>query len=79
MKLSYNFLTKIVATSFGLCRPSSGQNVLIKTKMPLYTMYCSSVSWDPIYSRTALYQLMPAVVVLSVVSLTNIVHILLKY
>jgi len=31
------------------------------------------------YNRIVLYKLMPAVVVLSTASLTNIVHILLKY
>jgi hypothetical protein len=37
--------------------------------MPLYTLHCSSVSWDPIYSLIVLYKSMPAVVVLSVVSI----------
>jgi len=39
-------------------------------------MYCLSMSWDPIYSRTVLYQLIPEVVVLSMVSLAYIVNIL---
>jgi len=47
--------------------------------MPVYTMYSLSMSWDPIYSSIVLYKLMPAVVVLSMVSLKNTVHILLKY
>jgi hypothetical protein len=42
-------------------------------------MYCSSLSWDTMFIRIVLYKLMPAVVVLSMASLTNIVHILLKY
>ena len=41
--------------------------------MPASTMYDSSVSWDPMYNRIVLYKLMPAVVVLSMASLTNIV------
>jgi len=47
--------------------------------MLVYKMFCSSISWDPIYNRIVLYKLMPAVVVLSKVSLTNIVRVLLKY
>ena len=31
--------------------------------MPVYAIYFSSLSWNPIYSRTVLYKLMPAVVV----------------
>ena len=47
--------------------------------MPVYTMYCSSLSWDPMYNRIVLYKLMPAVFVLSMASLTKIVRILLKF
>jgi len=46
--------------------------------MPVYTMYCLSMSWDPIYSRIVLYKSMPAAVVLSMASLTNILRILLN-
>jgi len=39
--------------------------------MPVYTMYCSLVSWD--YNCIIVYKLVPAVVMLSVVSFnTNI-------
>jgi len=37
------------------------------------------MTWDPIYNGIVLYKSMPAVFVLSMVSLTNVVHILLKY
>jgi len=43
-----------MATSFGLCRPSSGQNIY-KNLNAVYTMYFSSMSWDPIYNRIVLY------------------------
>jgi hypothetical protein len=43
--------------------------------MPVYTMYCSSISWDPMHNRIVLYKLMPAVVLLSMASLTNILRI----
>jgi hypothetical protein len=47
--------------------------------MPVYAVYCSSLLWDPMYNRIVLYKLMPLVVVLSMASLTNIVHTLLKH
>ena len=40
-----------MTTSLGLGRPSSGHNIYKNLYAGVYTMYCSSFSWDLIYNR----------------------------
>jgi len=58
-----------MATSFGLCRPSSGQNIYKNLNADVYNVLFVNVMGSHLQSCSFL-QLMPAVVVLSMVSLT---------
>jgi hypothetical protein len=58
-----------MATIFGLCRPSSPQNICKKINAGIYNVIFVNVMGSRLKSYSSL-QLMPAVVVLSVVSLT---------
>ena len=63
-----------MATSFGLCRLSSGQNIYKNLNAGLYNVLFVNVMGSHLQSYISLY-LMPAVVVLSIVSLTKICYI----
>ena len=73
---------QMLAASFGLTGPSSVQ-YLKKIYICRFIYYNSSISWDPTDSHYCSLQLIPATVVLSVVSLefhvTSTVHVLLWY
>jgi len=63
-----------MATSFILCRPSSGQNIYKNSNATVYNVLFTNVMGSHLQLYSSL-QLMSAVVVLSVVSSTQILYI----
>jgi hypothetical protein len=73
-KTQLSYILLVLATSFGLGRPSSGQNIYKNFIASAYNVLSVNVMGSHLQMYSSLY-LMPAVVVLSVVSVTDIVHI----
>ena len=63
-----------MVTSFGLCRPSSGQNIYRNLNAAVYNVLFVNVMGSHLQS-IVLCRSMPAVVLLSAVSLTQILYL----